>query len=76
MPQGRSLPKTQNVRLRLTTLGEAALVCESPEEPEQILVRPGLRIQGNYEHGLGMAMHRYRIRTPGAGAGGVREEGM
>ena len=48
MPQGRSLPKTPNVRLRLTTLGGALLVCKSPEAPEQTLLRPGkARSPGN-----------------------------
>ena len=33
MPQGRSLPKTPNVRLRLTTLAGALLVCEFTRGP-------------------------------------------
>ena len=40
MPQGHSLPRTPNVCLRLTTLGGAVVVCESPEAPEQTLLRP------------------------------------
>ena len=40
MPQGRSLPKTPNVRLRLTTLGGASLPEACAHEPEPVLLPP------------------------------------
>ena len=40
MPQGRSLPKTPNVRLRLITLGGAVLVVACTHEPEPVLLPP------------------------------------